>query len=132
MIAFELSCSQGHTFEGWFDSTEAFENQKTCGLVSCPICGDEVVSKVISPIRSLKGGGEEAAQPAKALRQAVKTYLDKNFENVGTDFAKEALKIHYGAAPERNIRGSSTLEEEKDLQEEGIVFFKVNLPEDLN
>ena len=132
MIAFELSCSQGHTFEGWFDSTEAFEDQQTCGLVSCPICGDEVVSKVISPIRSLKGGGEEAAQPAQALRQAVKTYLDKNFENVGADFAKEALKIHYGAAPERNIRGSSTLEEEKDLQEEGVVFFKVNLPEDLN
>ena len=132
MIAFELSCSQSHTFEGWFDSAEAFEDQKARSLVSCPICGDEAVSKVISPIRSLKGGEQETAQPARVLRQTVKTYLNKNFENVGADFAKEALKMHYGAAPERNIRGSSTLAEEKELQEEGIVFFKVNLPEDLN
>ena len=132
MIAFELSCSQGHTFEGWFDSAESFEDQKARGLVSCPTCGDEIVSKVLSPIRSLKGGDQKTVQPARALRQAVKTYLDKNFENVGADFAKEALRIHYGAAPERNIRGSSTPEEEKDLREEGVVFFKVNLPEDLN
>ncbi|MBW1713335.1 MAG: DUF1178 family protein, partial [Deltaproteobacteria bacterium] len=39
MIAFDLSCAQGHLFEGWFDSAEAFEDQKKRGLVTCPLCG---------------------------------------------------------------------------------------------
>ncbi|MCP4682930.1 MAG: DUF1178 family protein, partial [Desulfobacterales bacterium] len=25
MIAFDMECSQGHIFEGWFDSHESFE-----------------------------------------------------------------------------------------------------------
>ncbi|MEJ2169579.1 MAG: DUF1178 family protein [Desulfobacterales bacterium] len=55
-------------------------------------------------------------------------FVEKNFDDVGCDFAKEALKIHYGAAEPRNIRGVSTKEEEKTLREEGIQFFKIPLP----
>jgi hypothetical protein len=47
---------------------------------------------------------------------------------VGCDFAKEALKMHYGAAEPRNITGVSTKEEEKTLNEEGIQFFKIPMP----
>jgi hypothetical protein len=47
---------------------------------------------------------------------------------VGCDFAKEALKIHYGAAEPRNIRGVSTKEEEKTLTDEGIQFIKIPMP----
>ena len=56
-------------------------------------------------------------------------YVEKNFDDVGCDFAKEALKIHYGAAEPRNIRGVSTQEEEKALKDEGIQFFKIPMPE---
>jgi len=52
----------------------------------------------------------------------------ENFEDVGPQFAKEALKIHYGASEARNIRGVSTAEEEKMLKEEGVDFFKVGAP----
>ena len=48
---------------------------------------------------------------------------------MGPQFAKEALKIHYGASEARNIRGVSTSEEEKMLQEEGVDFFKVGTPQ---
>ena len=52
-------------------------------------------------------------------------FVEKNFEDVGADFTKEALKIHYGVTEPRNIRGVSTPEEEKTLKEEGIEFLKI-------
>ena len=52
-------------------------------------------------------------------------YIRDNFDNVGADFSKEALKMHYGVAKKRNIRGSATGEEEETLKEEGIKFYKI-------
>ena len=69
---------------------------------------------------------EEAAL-AQLGKEAIE-FVKKNFDDVGCDFAKEALKIHYGATEPRNIRGVSTKEEEKTLKEEGIQFFKVPMP----
>jgi hypothetical protein len=51
--------------------------------------------------------------------------LEREFVDVGASFAAEALKMHYGASPSRNIRGHSTAEEEKTLRNEGIEFFKL-------
>jgi hypothetical protein len=51
--------------------------------------------------------------------------LDKHFEDVGAEFYKEALKIHYGEVEKRNIKGTATTEEEVILKEEGVQFFKV-------
>jgi hypothetical protein len=59
-------------------------------------------------------------------------YVDKNFDNVGCDFAKEALKIHYGVSEPRNIRGISTEQEEKTLKKEGVQFFKFPKPPPLD
>ena len=64
----------------------------------------------------------------KALGRQLYDYVDQNFDNVGADFAKEALKIHYGVSEPRNIRGVSTKQEEKTLKEEGIQFFKFPMP----
>jgi len=145
MIAFDLCCAQGHTFEGWFDSAQAFEDQKGRNLVNCPICGDGEVTKLLSPVRSLASrqearpkkpvqpaGEQDQALKAHNLMREVKEYLIAHFEDVGANFAKEALKIHYGAVPSRNIRGSSTEAEEEMLRDEGIQFLKVPLPKDLD
>jgi hypothetical protein len=51
--------------------------------------------------------------------------LRKDFVDVGPGFSTEALKMHYGASPKRNIRGLSTKDEEEMLKREGIDFFKV-------
>ena len=40
MIVFNLSCSHGHDFDGWFRSAEDFERQSQSVLVECPLCGD--------------------------------------------------------------------------------------------
>ncbi len=132
MIAFDMECSQGHIFEGWFDSNESFEEQKAGGLVSCPYCDDTYIRKVMSPVAVKKSLPEN--RPAKGsidyqrLAREIVDYVQTNFEDVGPKFAAEALKIHYGAAEKRNIKGSATVEEEETLRDEGIEFFKVPLP----
>ena len=67
-------------------------------------------------------GPEVAAQ---MLGQAFHRYLRDNFDDVGAGFATQALKIHYGVEPARNIRGVSTPQEEEMLKSEGVEFFKV-------
>ena len=132
MIAFDLQCSAGHCFEGWFEDGKAFEYQKKKGLIACPVCNEISVPKVLSPIaiKSASPKHKEMAAPEAGLKifqKQVSDFIEKNFDDVGHEFASEALKIHYGAAEPRNIRGVSTAEEEKQLKKEGIQFFKFPL-----
>ncbi len=62
---------------------------------------------------------------AYQLLQKVYDYIDKNFEDVGLNFTREALKIHYGDAEQRNIKGMTLPNEEKLLQDEGVPFLKI-------
>ena len=129
MIAFDMECSQGHIFEGWFDSNESFEEQNSKRLVSCPYCDDTDIRKVLSPVSVKKSSPESNLSPMpinyQRLAKEIVDYIHNNSEDVGSKFTSEALKIHYGIAEKRNIRGSATLEEEKTLKEEGVEFFKI-------
>ena len=134
MIAYDLQCTNGHSFEGWFEDRKAYLDQKKKGLITCPVCNDTSVHHVPSTfaIKSAKAFKPKALSPeevtlAKIRKEAIE-FVEKNFDDVGCDFAKEALKIHYGATEPRNIRGVSTKEEEKTLKEEGIRFFKIPMP----
>ena len=126
MIAFDLFCSNGHKFECWFKDSSSFEEQKSTGMITCPICDDHQIEKAFSPF-AIKRGGErvkEEMDPHQAL-QLVHEYLDRHFEDVGAEFYKEALKIHYGETEKKNIKGTVTTEEEVILKEEGVQFFKI-------
>lgn len=134
MIAFDLTCQAGHRFEGWFDSHKDLKSQIKKGLVQCPVCGSESVSQ--APTSFAIGGGRRRSDApdrdqqaaAHLLGKALKRYLVEQFEDVGPDFAREALKIHYGVSEARDIRGVSTPDEEKMLKDEGVSFFKVAAP----
>jgi len=133
MIAFDLECSQGHIFEGWFNNTQSFEEQDAKRLVSCPYCNDTSIKKVISPVAMKTSSPPDEKKEGKPidygrLAKEVVEYINKNFEDLGPDFTKEALKMHYGVAEKRNIKGSATAEEEKTLKGEGIHFFKIPMP----
>jgi hypothetical protein len=134
MIAYDLQCANGHAFEGWFEDRKAYLGQKKKGLVACPVCNDTSVDIIPSTfgIKSSQPSvprqlSDEAVALQKISEKAIE-YVEKNFDDVGCDFAKEALKIHYGASEPRNIRGVSTKEEEKTLKEEGVQFFKIPMP----
>jgi hypothetical protein len=70
---------------------------------------------------------EEGVDPHRTYQalQVITEYLNKNFEDVGLDFAKEALKIHWGESKERRIKGVAHPDEEKILKEEGVPFLKI-------
>jgi hypothetical protein len=129
MIVFDLRCSNGHSFEAWFKDLESFNEQNSKGMITCPFCKNTNISRVLSPV-AIKSSQEEKKQREvepdyKKLVNGVMEYIKNNFDDVGTDFAKEALKMHYGVVEKRNIRGSATEGEEKTLRDEGIKFIKI-------
>ena len=138
MIAFDLQCENGHTFEGWFESSKAFDEQKKGGLVSCPVCNNISVSKSLSSfgiIKSSPSSDKVQIDQQAALKKIGKkliNFVEKNFDDVGADFTKEALKIHYGVTEPRNIKGVSTQKDEKLLKEEGVDFIKIPMPVEKN
>ena len=134
MIAYDLQCSQGHVFEGWFEDEKSYKSQKRKGLLTCPVCNETEVIRVpstfaIKAADSSSQGAATAQVNLAQINQKMADFVESNFDNVGPDFAKEALKIHYGAAEPRSIRGTSTPEEEKTLKKEGIDFIKIPLPQ---
>jgi len=62
MIVFDLICaSEGHVFEGWFASSDDFADQKTSGLLTCPMCNDSDIRKaVMAPNVGAKGNQARA------------------------------------------------------------------------
>jgi hypothetical protein len=132
MIVFDLQCSNGHTFEGMFEDRKAFDKQKKAGLITCPICDDTAIVRIPSTF-AITGGASVAAKQApqidpETMSRAIRQFVETNFDNVGPDFATEALKIHYGVTEPRNIRGVSTAMEEETLRQEGVEFFKFPVP----
>ncbi len=132
MIAYDLQCKNGHTFEGWFEDLGAYNKQHKAGLVTCPMCDDTNVARIPSTF-AIKGSPGSASNPMAnaapaAMINAIAQYVEKNFDNVGADFANEALKIHYGVNEPRNIRGVSTAQEEETLRKEGVAFAKLPVP----
>jgi hypothetical protein len=134
MIAFDIKCANAHCFEGWFEDAKAYEDQKKAQLIACPICNNTDVSRApstfaIKSTDAAKLKKQQAQIDPAVMGQMIVDYVRNNFDDVGPDFAKEALKMHYGVREPRNIRGVSTAEEEKTLKEEGITFFKMPIPD---
>ena len=133
MIIYDLKCEKGHTFEGWFKDQQTWTLQNSQKLVSCPVCNSSNIEMIPSSItimgKDSRAAGklqEKEISEAKALRM-LHQYIDINFEDVGNKFAEIALKIHYGDEEKRNIKGTSTPQEEENLKEEGVQFIKVPL-----
>ena len=157
MKVLDLQCRQGHSFEGWFGSQDDYDAQRARGLVTCPMCNDSEITKMLSAPRLNLGHGTEPVQtpaapeaaapsaaPAKtaaataqplAQMQAALLHMVRhmmaNTEDVGTQFAEEARKIHYGEREERNIRGQATREETEALLDEGIDVVPLPVPDAL-
>ena len=133
MIAYDLQCVNGHSFEGWFEDENAFKDQEKKGLIACPVCDMTSVTRIpstfaIKPSARSAPLSKSTAAQMEELNLRITDFIEKNFDNVGCEFAKEALKMHYGVAEQRNIRGTSSPEEEKTLKEEGIEFIKIPIP----
>jgi len=139
MIVFDLRCSSGHVFEAWFGSSDAFEDQRGRGLLSCPICGASDIGKaVMAPNIAAKGNAQPSASaetpsPAvmkaamQALAEAQRKALEKS-EWVGSAFADRARAMHVGDADPAPIHGQATLGQAKELADEGVPIAPLPFP----
>jgi hypothetical protein len=155
MIVFDLACTLGHRFEGWFGSSGDFEDQRARGLLVCPNCGSGEISKApMAPAVPAKGNSKPASAPAAATQQLANTPMPpemqkalaalakaqaealKNSTWVGDKFAEETRKMHYGEREEAPIHGQASLAEAKAMIEEGLPVaplpFPVAPPDKLN
>lgn len=134
MIVYSLKCENSHVFEGWFGSSAAFDEQSATGKLVCPMCDTHKVEK--APMAPSVAGTKKAAltaDEAKKMRQfmtGMRKYIKENADYVGPKFPEEARKIHYGETEERHIYGEATLDEAKELIEEGVDV--APLPPDLD
>lgn len=152
MILYQLRCTDDHTFEAWFRDSAAYDVQAKDGHVECPYCGTTKVTKAPMAPSIVSGRGKDVAAAADTPQEAlpehdinamspqrtqevaqqildavgkIRTYAEENCEDVGKEFAEEALKIHRGEAEERGIYGHATEDEARELAEEGVDFVRL-------
>ena len=175
MIKYQLICDLTHEFEGWFQTSAAFDAQNQAGLVTCPVCDSVTVRRALmtpnlaSPKRrrdrddvrrspmaetghhlgnqagtsapssqaasgqtasahvaASKPASLQAAPSQAALGEAIaqlrqlQRKIKSECRDVGTNFATEVRKMHYGDSEPENIYGHSSAEERESLTDEGI------------
>jgi hypothetical protein len=152
MIVFDLECrAAGHRFEGWFGSSEDYAGQQERGLVNCPECGSADVGKALTaPNLGRKGNQVDAAHPTKPqammqakgggaplppeavqmMRKLAAMQADALEQSrwVGESFAEDARAMHYGERDAEAIHGQASIEEARDLLEEGIPVAPLPFP----
>jgi len=136
MIRYALKCAEGHSFESWFQSADAYDALASKGLVTCAICGGTEVSKAMMAPRVATAEDASAidvaamptperplsapAHPAEQMLRAMREHLEKNSTYVGDQFAQEARAMHLGETEEKPIHGEAAPEEAKALIEDGV------------
>jgi len=130
MIKYDLICKKEHEFEAWFRDSAAYDEQADQGKVVCPVCGSKKVEKAImapnvSTSRKKKSAKQQkmlAGQQAKLAKMMneFRKNVEKTHDYVGEKFPEEARKIHYGETEQRDIYGEASLDEAKELVDEGV------------
>ncbi len=136
MIVFELICGTEHRFEGWFGSSEDFENQQGRGLLCCPTCGTATVRKLLTAKIGHTERGSSAipqvhrnSQPSDLKEfSSVIDHILLNTEDVGPQFVTEARRMNFGEIPFRAIRGEASSSDAEALRDEGIQVFSLPIP----
>jgi len=153
-MKFNLRCNLDHDFEGWFPNKDELLKQIDKGLVECPYCGTINVKKTLSSPNISTKSNKKLTDTTKNLNssssklqdvndnfeskntvfnnyQLRKIYknlqktIEKEFTNVGSNFANEARKIHYGEKKPKNIYGKCSESERVDLEKEGVDFASI-------
>lgn len=151
MIHYQMRCSHGHEFDGWFRDSAAFDKQVELGFLECPSCGDKQVTRALmapavvtrsqapsqAPTPAPSPAPQAPAAPAtgavagpmpdhlRAMLQRLRTEVEKNCDYVGPQFAEEARRMHRGESERKGIYGETSAEEAQALEEEGISFGRI-------
>lgn len=127
MIHYDLTCPNGHNFDSWFQSAEAFDALQAAGHLSCAVCGAAGIEKrIMAPaVRPARKAGDkpklkEPASDLEAAMAEMRRQIEANSDYVGLNFAAEARRMHEGEIDERAIHGEAKAEDARALLEDGI------------
>ena len=128
MIKYKLICKNCDlSFDSWFSSSSEYEKLKKRNYLSCHMCDSKKVEKNLMAPKVLNKFSKEIDKETSRLNEINKKikeyqkFIKNNFDYVGKNFAYEARSIHYGhSKKKRNIFGTASNNEIKELKEEGI------------
>ena len=126
MIKYLLKCQDAHEFESWFSNSKEFEKLKKKNLIECIYCKSQKVDKsIMSPNIVGKKNTTDKKLNNRFIKfkkdlEKLKKFVENNFEFVGDRFPVEVREIYYNNKKNKNIYGTASLKERKELEEEGI------------
>ena len=128
MIKYRLICKNCDlSFDSWFSSSLEYEKLKKRNYLSCHMCDSKRVEKNLMAPKVLNKFSKEIDKETSRFNEVNKKikeyqkFIKNNFDYVGKNFAYEARSIHYGhSKKKRNIFGTASNNEIKELKEEGI------------
>ena len=128
MIKYNLKCKNSHEFESWFSNSEEYDKLNKNGLLECIYCSSKSIEKsIMAPMVSLVNDNkkefnslENILKDEKNKLLKLRNYVEKNFEFVGDNFSKKVREVYYDKKNKRTFYGTTTPEERKELENEGI------------
>jgi hypothetical protein len=156
MFIVDLQCEQGHSFEGWYESTGEYYERLDKADITCPLCSSSDIerrpsatgfmiasqrkqTKAFAPLSNAVEPGQSRHINALTdtpmsleIQKAVSRILQKikqTHTDVGAEFSKRAIAMSRDEEPLEPIIGESTLEEEMRIDDEGVPYFKIPLPD---
>ena len=133
MIKYNLVCNNNHEFESWFSDSNEFNKLNKKKLLECIYCSSNKIEKsIMSPMVSgTKLNGDKVSLIDQKLlnekNQLIKLreHIEKNFEFVGDKFSEKVRDVYYDKDTKNSIYGTTTPEEKKELEEEGIDLLSI-------
>ena len=133
MIKYNLKCDNNHEFESWFSDSNEFNKLNKKKLLECIYCSSNKIQKsIMSPMVSGIKLNEDKMRllDQKLLNEKnqlikLRKHIEKNFEFVGDKFSEKVRDVYYDKETKKSIYGTTTPEEKKELEEEGIDLLSV-------
>ena len=133
MIKYNLKCNNNHEFESWFSDSNEFNKLSKKKLLECIYCSSNKIQKsIMSPMVSGIKLSEDKMSflDQKLLNEKnelvkLRKHIEKNFEFVGDKFSQKVRDVYYDKETKKSIYGTTTPEEKKELEEEGIDLLSI-------
>jgi hypothetical protein len=133
MIKYNLKCDNNHEFESWFSDSNEFNKLNKKKLLECIYCSSNKIQKsIMSPMVSGTKLKEDKINllDQKLLNEKnqlikLRKHIEKNFEFVGDKFSEKVRDVYYDKETKKSIYGTTTPEEKKELEEEGIDLLSI-------
>ena len=133
MIKYNLKCNNNHEFESWFSDSNEFNKLNKKKLLECIYCSSNKIQKsIMSPMvygTKLKEDKmnllDQKLLNEKNQLIKLRKHIEKNFEFVGDKFSEKVRDVYYDKETKKRIYGTTTPEEKKELEEEGIDLLSI-------